>query len=60
MLTDTLGRSYTLVLTPGHASDMTGAGLLLFRMPNTGHLIVNKGYDTDRLRASYTTAVRLR
>ncbi|WP_408997817.1 IS5 family transposase, partial [Tistrella mobilis] len=52
LLTGTLGRPHTLVLTPGNASDMTGADLLLSRMPKTRYLIADKGYDADRLRAS--------
>ena len=52
LLTDTLGRPHTLVLRPGNASDMTGADLLLSRIPKTRYLIADKGYDADRLRAS--------
>ena len=45
--TDTPGWPHTLVLTPGHASDMTGADLLLPGMPKTRYLIADKGYDAE-------------
>ncbi|MFD2716212.1 transposase [Tistrella mobilis] len=51
-LTDTLGRSHTLVWMFGNASGITGTDLLLLRMLRTRYLIVDNGYDSDGRRAS--------
>lgn len=49
LLTDTLGRHHTLVLTPGNVPDMTGADLLLSRIPKTRYLIADKAAGSARL-----------
>ncbi len=60
-LTDTQGRPYVLVLTPGNIADITAAPALLTAMPLRARLIADKGYDADSLRrrlaASGTQAV---
>ncbi len=49
-LTDTIGRSYALVLTPGNASQIGAAPVLRAKAGLPRHLIADKSYDSDALR----------
>lgn len=51
-LTDTLGRPFALILTPGNVSDVTVAPALIARAGKLRYLIADKGYDADALRRS--------
>jgi transposase len=45
-----LGRPLALILTPGHAHDLTGAEALLARVPTPRKLLADRTYDARRLR----------
>ena len=49
-LTDTVGRPYALMLTPGNVADVTAAPMLLRKAGRMRHLIADKGYDAGNLR----------
>jgi transposase len=51
-LTDVVGRSYALMLTPGNGSDIKAAPALLERAGSMRYLLGDKGYNTDSLRRS--------
>lgn len=49
-LTDTVGRPFALILTPGNVSDITVAPALLARAGGVRYVLADKGYDADELR----------
>ena len=49
-LTDTVGRPFALILTPGNVSDITVAPALLARAGGARYVLADKGYDADALR----------
>jgi len=49
MLADALGRPLRFVVTAGQVNDCTQAERLLENVEKTGHVIADKGYDTDRI-----------
>ena len=49
-LTDTIGRPFALILTPGNVSDITVAPALLARAKGVRYLLADKGYDANALR----------
>ena len=51
---DEQGRIAAVLLTPGQASDISGARALLPTMPPSEDPIADKAYDTDDLRAFLT------
>ena len=55
-LTDTIGRPFALILTPGNVSDVTAAPALLARARGARHVLADKGYDADALRKSIRQA----
>lgn len=48
MLIDSLGRPMRFVVTAGQVNDCTQADRLLENV-ETGHVIADKGYDSDRV-----------
>ncbi len=54
-LTDLLGRPAAFILTPGNISDIAVAGRLIEAVGHVQHLIADKGYDADALRAQLRT-----
>ncbi len=55
-LTDVVGRSCALMLTPGNVSDIKAAPALLERAGRMPYLLGDKGYDADSLRRSLREA----
>lgn len=51
-LVDVIGRPLCLVLTPGNASDMKGADLLIAHTTGMKRVIADRGYDANRLRST--------
>jgi transposase len=51
-LSDTLGRPVVLTVTAGNVSDIKMADALLAEVKNGGYVLADKGYDSDKLRAS--------
>jgi transposase len=49
MLIDALGRPLRLVVTGGQVNDCTQADRLLEDVEKTGHVIADKGYDSDKV-----------
>ena len=49
-LTDEIGRPVALCLTPGQAHDLTGAAMLLERLPTPRRRLADRAYDARRLR----------
>lgn len=49
-LTDEIGRPLARCLTPGQAHDLTGAAMLLERIPTPRRLRADRAYDARRLR----------
>jgi transposase len=50
-LSDTLGRPVVLKVTAGNVADITMAGTLLAEVRGCRHVLADKGYDSDKLRA---------
>src|SRR4051794_17868730 len=48
---DAQGRPRLILLTPGNASDMATAPLLLRALPPITHVVADRGYDSNGLRA---------
>ena len=55
-LTDTVGRPFALILTPGNVSDITVAPALLARAGGARYVLADKGYDADALRRTLRQA----
>jgi transposase len=55
-LTDTVGRPFALILTPGNVSDITVAPALLARAQGARYILADKGYDADALRRTLRQA----
>ncbi|WP_443026944.1 transposase [Sphingomonas sp. LB2R24] len=55
-LTDVVGRSYSLMLTPGNVSDIKAAPALLGRASRIRYLLGDRGYDAISLRRSLREA----
>ncbi len=51
-LVDVIGRPLCFVLTPGNASDMKGADLLIAHTMGMKRAIADRGYDANRLRST--------
>jgi transposase len=49
-----VGRPLALVLTPGQAHDLTGAEMLLKRVPTPAKLLADRAYDAAKLRVWLT------
>ena len=49
-MTDTFGRPYALLLTPGNVADISVAPALIAALPPSARLIGDKGYDANSLR----------
>ena len=50
-LSDTLGRPVVLKVTAGNVADITMAETLLAEVRGCRHVLADKGYDSDKLRA---------
>ncbi|MEO1474143.1 MAG: IS5 family transposase [Pseudomonadota bacterium] len=50
ILTDVIGRPFSLCLTPGNVSDVRAAELLSSGLQGVKHLIADKGYDANAFR----------
>jgi transposase len=55
-LTDTVGRPFALILSPGNVSDVTVAPALLARAGGARYVLADKGYDADALRRTLRQA----
>ncbi|GGA50032.1 hypothetical protein GCM10011499_19940 [Pelagibacterium lentulum] len=51
-LVDVLGRPLRLILTPGNASDVKGADLLIGETIGMKRVTADRGYDANRLRST--------
>ena len=51
-VSDTLGRPIVIKVTAGNVSDIKQADALLAEVEGVRHVLADKGYDSDKLRAS--------